>query len=142
MALPTSSKLIIAGVIVGAVAIIALSKPSEGVLEYVYVDHLMENTARFEDRVFKVHGTVVEGTVKQKVGAAGDYTFEIHHEGQKLPIHFTNMLVDTFAEGGEVILTGHLREDGVFESEEMSAKCPSKYEEQAEASRELPGAGG
>ncbi|MEZ4427776.1 MAG: cytochrome c maturation protein CcmE [Nannocystaceae bacterium] len=142
MALPLVSKLVIAAVVVGSGAYLVLSDSGEGVLEYVYVHQVTENPARFAGRTFKVHGTVVEGTVKQKVGAAGDYTFEIHHEGQKLPIHFTNMLVDTFAEGGEVILTGHLREDGVFESEEMSAKCPSKYEEQAEASRELPGAGG
>ncbi|MCA9715468.1 MAG: cytochrome c maturation protein CcmE [Myxococcales bacterium] len=133
MALPTSSKLIIAGVIVGAVAIIALSKPSEGVLEYVYVDHLMENTARFEDRVFKVHGTVVEGSVKQKIGEAGDYTFEITRNGSTLAVHYTNMVPDTFAEGGEVVLTGKLSDAGTFESTEMAAKCPSKYEEQEQA---------
>ena len=39
---------------------------------------------------------------------------------------------DTFAEGGEVVLTGTLQ-DGRFESDEMAAKCPSKYEEQASA---------
>ncbi len=133
MALPTSSKLIIAGVIAGGALLIALSKPGDGVLEYVYVDHLMQNTAKFEDRVFKVHGTVVEGSVKQKIGEAGDYTFEITRNGEKLAVHYTNMVPDTFAEGGEVVLTGKLGASGVFESTEMAAKCPSKYEEQEQA---------
>lgn len=133
MALPLSSKLIIGAVVVGAALYLATSGPTEGVLEYVYVDQLVDNTAAFEDRVFKVHGTVVAGSVKQKIGEAGDYTFEITREGKSMPIHFTNMVPDTFAEGGEVVLTGKLRDDGVFESTEMAAKCPSKYEEQEKA---------
>ena len=38
---------------------------------------------------------------------------------------------------GEVVLTGELKA-GVFESEEMAAKCPSKYEEQASADPSKP----
>jgi len=36
-----------------------------------------------------------------------------------------------------VVLTGELKA-GVFESEEMAAKCPSKYEEQASADPSKP----
>jgi len=46
-------------------------------------------------------------------------------------VHFTNIPPDTFQEEGEVVLTGKLNAEGVFESDEMSAKCPSKYEEEA-----------
>lgn len=130
MALSTVSKVAIAGVIAGAAALTLFLDTGEGVLEYVYVDQIAENRDHFENRTFKVHGTVVEGSIKQKKGTTGDYRFVIHHKGEQLAVHFTNIPPDTFAEGGEVILTGRLSGD-TFESEEMSAKCPSKYEEEA-----------
>ena len=103
----------------------------EGVLEYVYVDKVVEDPTSFQGRTFKVHGIVVEGTVRQKKNTSGDYTFEIEHEGERLKVHYTDMVPDTFAEGGEVVLTGRLSQDGeTVESSEMSAKCPSKYEEE------------
>ncbi len=137
MALPWTTKLVIGLVIGGAAGYLMFGGSTEGVMEYVYVDQVMQRPDHFQGRTFKVHGTVVEGSVKQKVGAAGDYTFEVQRGGEKLAVHFTNMVPDTFQEGGEVILTGRLSPDGTtFESDEMAAKCPSKYEEQAEANRD------
>lgn len=137
MALPVSSQIMIGLVVGGAVLYLVSSGGSEGVLEYVYVDRVVDQVAEYSGRQIKVHGTVVPGTVRQKIGAAGDYTFEIEREGKRLPVHFTNMVPDTFQEGGEVVLTGELK-DGRFESEEMAAKCPSKYEEQPQADPSAP----
>lgn len=132
MALTTTTKLGLAAVVAGAIGIMIALDPGEGVLEYVYVDQVMVDPGRFTGRTFKVHGTVVEGSVKAKRGSTGDYRFVIEHEGQRLAVHYTNIPPDTFQEGGEVILTGRLDGAGTtFESEEMSAKCPSKYEEEA-----------
>jgi len=132
MALPVSSQIIIGLVVGGAALYLVSSGGSEGVLEYVYVDKVVDDQAAYSGRTIKVHGLVVHGSVRQKVGAAGDYTFEIEKEGRRLPVHFTNMVPDTFQEGGEVVLTGELK-GGRFESDEMAAKCPSKYEEQPSA---------
>ena len=132
MALPVTTQILIGLVIVGAGVYMISAGGSEGVLEYVYVDKFVDNQAQYVGRTVKVHGVVVPGTVQQRVGAAGDYTFEVEYDGRRMPVHFTNMVPDTFAEGGEVILTGEYK-DGRFESEEMAAKCPSKYEEQASA---------
>lgn len=132
MALPVTSQIIIGLVVGGAALYLVNAGGSEGVLEYVYVDKVVDNVAAYSDRMIKVHGVVVHGSVRQKIGAAGDYTFEIEKEGRRMPVHFTNMVPDTFQEGGEVVLTGELK-NGRFESEEMAAKCPSKYEEQPSA---------
>ncbi len=51
---------------------------------------------------------------------------------------FKRMDCSDLAEGGEVILTGRL-ENGRFESEEMAAKCPSKYEERPSADPDKSG---
>jgi cytochrome c-type biogenesis protein CcmE len=131
MALNTATKIGLAVVIAGAVAYIVVSDPGEGVLEYVYVDKVVATPAKYEGRTIKVHGTVVDGTVVKKKGTTGDYRFVIENEGQRLAVHFSDIPPDTFQEGGEVVLTGRLTESGtLFESNEMSAKCPSKYEEE------------
>lgn len=124
-------------VLVGAVATFILWPGSgedgqaEGVLEYAYVEEVVANPEVYADREFKVHGVVVPGTVRQKKNDSGDYRFEIEHEGKRLKVHYTDMVPDTFAEGGEVVLTGRLNDAGdTVESAEMSAKCPSKYEEE------------
>lgn len=132
MALPVTTQVVLGLAIAGSALYMISAGGSEGVLEYIYVDKFVDAMPAYAGRTVKVHGTVVPGTVRQKIGAAGDYTFEVEREGRRLPVHFTNMVPDTFAEGGEVVLTGELV-DGRFESEEMAAKCPSKYEEQASA---------
>jgi cytochrome c-type biogenesis protein CcmE len=131
MALNTATKIGLGTVLAGAIGYLVFSDTGEGVLEYVYADKVVSSPERYEGRTIKVHGTVVEGTIKKKKETSGDYHFVIHHEGQRLAVHFTNIPPDTFQEGGEVILTGKLTQDGtLFESDEMSAKCPSKYEEE------------
>ena len=137
MALPFTTQIALGAVLAGAAFYMISTGTTEGVLEYVYVDKVVDQLEQYSGRTLKVHGTVVPGTVRQKIGAAGDYTFEIEKEGRRMPVHYTNMVPDTFAEGGEVVLTGELKA-GVFESEEMAAKCPSKYEEQASADPSKP----
>ena len=133
MALSTTTKIGLAVVVAGAIGLMVALDPGEGVLEYVYADKVVQSPDEYTGRTIKVHGTVVPGTIRQKVGASGDYTFEIESEGERMAVHFTNMVPDTFAEGGEVVLTGKLSDAGTFESTEMAAKCPSKYEEQEQA---------
>ena len=129
MALSTATKTGLGLVVAGAIAFLVLSDTGEGVLEYVYVDKVVEAPERYEGRTIKVHGTVVKGTIRKARGTTGDYRFTIENEGRRMDVHYTNIPPDTFQEEGEVILTGRLEGD-VFESDDMSAKCPSKYEEQ------------
>jgi cytochrome c-type biogenesis protein CcmE len=136
MALPLATKAVLGLAVAGAIAFLVLSDDGEGVLEYVYADKVVQTPDEYTGRTIKVHGTVVPGTIRQKVGSSGDYTFEIESEGERMAVHFTNMVPDTFAEGGEVVLTGQLATaGGTFESDEMAAKCPSKYEEEPMAER-------
>ncbi len=138
MALPRPTKFILAAALVGAVGYLALSDTGEGVLEYVYVDQVMAQPERYAGRTIKVHGIVVPGSIQQRKGSTGDYRFVIERAGQRLAVHYTNLVPDTFQEGGEVVLTGQLRDGGtLFESDEMSAKCPSKYEEEQHVSSPL-----
>ncbi|MCA9705724.1 MAG: cytochrome c maturation protein CcmE [Myxococcales bacterium] len=135
MALGTGTKIGLAVVVAGAIAAMVALDPGEGVLDYLYVEQVVqkrvEDPGHFEGRTIKVHGLVVEGSVK-KSKTTGDYRFKVAHGGKTIDVHFTDIPPDTFQEGGEVVLTGQLVGD-TFESEEMSAKCPSKYENETKA---------
>ncbi len=131
MALPTAAKIGIGVVLAGAVGFLLFSDTGEGILEYVDVDKLVESPADYTGREVKVAGTVVEGSIQQKKGSSADYVFEIEHRGKRLKVHYTDMVPDTFQEGSPVELVGRLNAAGdTIESNQMTAKCPSKYEEQ------------
>jgi len=141
MALTLGTKIALVAALGGAAGYLVLSDTGEGVLEYMYVDKVAGDMASYEGRTIKVHGIVVPGSIKKKKGADGDFNFMIEYAGKRLAVHFTNIPPDTFQEEGEVVVTGKLV-DGVFESDEMSAKCPSKYEEEASADPNAKAKGG
>jgi cytochrome c-type biogenesis protein CcmE len=125
MALSTVTQITIGGIVAAALAFLVLSSPDEGVLEYVYADKVVD-----APQDFKVHGNVVEGTLRQDTGD-DTYYFVIEFKGRRLKVAYDDLLPDTFAEGGEVVLTGRLDPDTmVIHANEMTAKCPSKYEEE------------
>ncbi len=129
MALNLPTQLAIGAAVLGAVAFLVFSAPKEGVLDYVYVNAVAEAPGDFKDREFKVHGNVVEESLRQD--EEGVYHFVVEYQGARLKVDYSELLPDTFVEGGEVVLTGRLSDDGsTVVSKEMSAKCPSKYEEQ------------
>jgi len=130
MALTRNTQIGIGGSLLAAVAVLILTRPAEGVLEYVYVDKVVDAPDRFAGRNIKVHGNVVVGTLHQDPDD-GEYHFVIEFRGKRLEVVYDDLLPDTFAEGGEVVLTGKLDDNGgTLRSSEMSAKCPSKYEEE------------
>lgn len=130
MALNIGTQIGIGLAVTGAVAFLVFSSPDEGVLEYVYADAVVAEPGNFEGREFKVHGNVVEGTLVQDQ-SDDSYHFVIEYKGDRLSVVYDSFLPDTFVEGGEVVLTGRLDPDSmIIRSSEMSAKCPSKYEEE------------
>jgi cytochrome c-type biogenesis protein CcmE len=49
-------------------------------------------------------------------------------KGRTISVQYNGAVPDTFKDNAEVIITGALRENGVFEARDLVAKCPSKYE--------------
>ncbi|NRA02568.1 MAG: cytochrome c maturation protein CcmE [Myxococcales bacterium] len=84
-------------------------------------------------RAARVHGFVVEGSIRKDLGA-GHVDFEIRDEMEGTPgapalsVRLIGIAVpDLFADGAEVVVEG--RPDGQrFVARRVLAKCPSKYE--------------
>jgi cytochrome c-type biogenesis protein CcmE len=130
MALSNTAMYVIGGLIGMATVVLVASAPDEGLLDYVYVDAVVDSPGDYRDRDIQIHGLVVADSLAQDE-SSGDYHFVVEYRGRRLPVVFDGQLPDTFAEGGEVVATGRLDDDGgLFRSSEMSAKCPSKYEEE------------
>jgi cytochrome c-type biogenesis protein CcmE len=130
MALSKTSMFVIGGLLCAATAVLIFSAPDEGMLDYIYVDKVVDSPGEYEGRDIQIHGLVVADSLSQDE-RNGDYHFVVESKGRKLAVVFDGQLPDTFAEGGEVVATGRLDDGGhVFRSSEMSAKCPSKYEEE------------
>ena len=85
---------------------------------------------------FRVNGNVVEGSIERTPGEMGA-VFRMTDGSRQLKVHFGKETPDTFVDGSEVVVEGAMRDDGMFESHTLLAKCPSKYESSARGQKAL-----
>ncbi len=53
--------------------------------------------------------------------------FTIADDGGSLPVVYKGMVPDIFGPGIQVVVEGHYNTDGVFQANNLLAKCPSKF---------------
>lgn len=86
---------------------------------------------------YDLTGRVVEGSLEVD-GARREFEVADRDDpATSVPVVYTGQVPDPFREGREVIVTGELR-DGTFvaEKDSLVTKCPSKFQEEAEADPE------
>jgi cytochrome c-type biogenesis protein CcmE len=115
-------------VLLTAFGVLMYTTMGESMQYYKYVDEVMAQPEAWHGKTLQVHGYVVPGSRMVKP-ASLDYTFDMHRNGKTIKAYYTGVVPDTFKDDAEVVLTGHLQPDGSFKATEMTAKCPSKYEE-------------
>ncbi len=77
-----------------------------------------------------LHGFVVEKSILRRPDTL-EYRFQVQSNGKVIPVSYTGVVPDTFKDGSEVVLKGHLSTAGFsVDPNGVIAKCPSKYEEQ------------
>ncbi len=106
---------------------------------YLVVDSMMEGGAYFftvdeavasplaQKKLIRVKGIVALGSWKHPEGNS-IHDFTVQGTDHEMKVHFEGPIPDVFKEGAEVVATGRYQ-DGVLEATEVTAKCPSKYEE-------------
>jgi cytochrome c-type biogenesis protein CcmE len=98
----------------------------ESMQYYKYVDEVVGSQADWSGKKMQVHGYVVPGSIGKKRDAL-EYRFDIQRNGKTLRAFYNGIVPDTFKDDSEVVLTGVLTKEG-FVANDMTAKCPSKYE--------------
>lgn len=83
----------------------------------------------------RVAGRVTEGSLWKQTSskgtemkfAIGDFKLPGEPVGETVPVAFTGIVPDMFAEGRDVIIEGRYV-DGVLQAHQVMTSCPSKYE--------------
>ncbi|MBM3949326.1 MAG: cytochrome c maturation protein CcmE [SAR202 cluster bacterium] len=120
-------------VLVGALVYFGFMALRSATVYYYTVGELNAQRPSEEGRIVRVSGKLVPDSFDRPEGSIsaffqltdGTHTLRAAHQGV-LPDLFFN-------EHSEIILEGHYTPGGVFESENVIVKCPSKYIAKAEA---------
>jgi cytochrome c-type biogenesis protein CcmE len=94
---------------------------------YKYVDEVASAQQEWQGTKIQVHGNVVPGSIRGTRDRR-DWTFDLYRNGKVISATFSGAPPDTFKDEAEVVLTGQFTPHG-FSATDMTAKCPSKYEE-------------
>ena len=74
---------------------------------------------------FRVGGLVVDGSVQK--ASDGSVTFALTDTAQQVDVVYAGILPDLFREGQGIVAQGTLRDDGVFDANEVLAKHDENY---------------
>jgi cytochrome c-type biogenesis protein CcmE len=108
----------------------------EGAEYFKHVDEVMVAPEQWEGKRINLHGFVVSDSILVNTNAqAPIYKFKVQHNGRVVDATYTGVVPDTFKDTpgmeAEVVLKGRLTPDGFHtDPNGITAKCPSKYEEQ------------
>jgi cytochrome c-type biogenesis protein CcmE len=117
-----------AAVLVLALGGLMYTTLSEGTEYYKHVDEVMTNPDSWQGKKLQLHGFVVDKSILRKPDTL-EYRFQIQNKGSIVQASYTGVVPDTFKDGSEVVLKGHLGPHGFdVEPNGVMAKCPSKYE--------------
>ena len=125
-----AAKVTVTGVVLAtALGVMLYTTLGESMQYYKYVDEVMAAPQTWQGKKMQVHGYVVTESIERKRDAL-EYKFDVQRNGQVIRAYYTGVVPDNFKDEAEVVLTGQLTPNG-FMATEMTAKCPSKYEEAA-----------
>lgn len=101
---------------------------------YFTIDEFLPRRGELTGQGVRVAGRVAPGSVSKRTSAKGtEMTFAIGDfkgpdaMGDTLPVAFTGIVPDMFAEGRDVIIEGRYV-DGTLRAQQIMTSCPSKYE--------------
>ena len=123
----SSKKIVIATVvIIAAVLYLAISGARDSKSYYCTIGELQTMGNKAYSRNLRVAGNVKPGSI-QRVGTHAN--FVLLELGKELPVKYDGAEPppDTFKDDAQALAMGHLGRDGVFQANQLQAKCASKY---------------
>ena len=116
---------LIVGLAVLGIAVYLVFQALGSNLSYFYsASEVVYNQAP-KDRVIRLGGMVVDGSLKRGEGLT--VHFAVTDNASKVNVQYTGILPDLFAEGQGMIAQGKLNSEGVFIADEVLAKHDETY---------------
>ncbi|MGH9689753.1 MAG: cytochrome c maturation protein CcmE [Candidatus Acidiferrales bacterium] len=119
--------LIGSGIIVITLALLAYVGFTQSKTYYHTISELPTLHATALHQRMRVSGNVRAGSIAHR----GDrIDFVLEEQSRTLPVTYVGRdpLPDTFKDGAQALVEGHITPDGSFRADEVQAKCASKYQ--------------
>jgi len=128
----TIAKIILTGILVLGGAGFLVYSSLDDAQYYEMVDKVAVKPTDFTGRDLKLHGYVAAGSIREEVldGKTVRF-FDLERNGYKIPVRFIGPKPDNLKDLAEVVAQGQLHDENgalLFDSTELMAKCPSKYQ--------------
>jgi cytochrome c-type biogenesis protein CcmE len=126
--------LVLVGVLVASMVFLMARTVGGAREEKLYYLEVDEYLAKPTDSPVRLAGFVVDGSIgKDAAGLAVKFQIRGNGGAQAIPVYFDSRsaggrVPDTFVDGSQVVVSGQMGQDGVFQAKQLLAKCPSKYE--------------
>lgn len=126
---PTMARWVVLGVVAVVIGLVASTVKGSAFVYSKYVDELAApgEAQRWVGRVVRVEGLVAPASIENRPGS-NEFRFRVERNRATLQVHYRGIVPDTFRDCAGVTVRGTLSANGMFEAEEIVAKCPSKYE--------------
>jgi cytochrome c-type biogenesis protein CcmE len=128
----TRNKLLISGLVAMAGMVFVVYSVLANSGQDKSVDELMQDPSAWMNKKLRVRGYVEPGSIKKEiVNQQARQSFILERNGKRLHVENTGPAPDTFVDQAEVSASGQIVQRGdevVLLSNDLSAKCPSKYE--------------
>jgi cytochrome c-type biogenesis protein CcmE len=111
-----------------AVGYLFFSGMQKSMVYYLTLSELSGKGPDLLGKQVRIAGKVKAGSVRRPPGSSGTMTFLVTDGASDLPVTFTGVVPETFAEGGEVLVEGRWESAPIFAAAGLIPKCPSKYE--------------
>ena len=125
-----------AAVLIAAFSALLFTTLQDNLQYYKYVDEVASTPHEWEGKTLQVHGYVVPGSIYGTQNRLS-WKFDLQRNGKVISATFAGPPPDNFKDDAEVVLTGQFTQHG-FAATDMTAKCPSKYEEAPPAGPAAP----
>jgi cytochrome c-type biogenesis protein CcmE len=114
-------------IVLATLAWLAVSGVQESKTYYFTIKELQAMKDQDRAKRLRVGGNVVAGSIKKE---GRRVEFRLVEEERTIPVVYTGSapLPDTFVDNSQALVEGRLNRDGVFEANQIQAKCASKYE--------------
>ena len=118
-------------VVVSALGFLIYTGLSDNMVYYYHVDEFLPKASALQGETIKVNGKVTDGSISKN---QMDYRFMIHGVNNNIVnVSYHGVVPDTFKDGSDVVVEGTYDANSrVFHASTLLAKCPTKYEPQAQ----------
>jgi len=133
-----------ATLVVAAIGYLMYAGLQQSSTYYFTIEEFLPRKAELSGQGIRVAGRVAEGSLWKQTSAKGtEMKFAIGdfkgpgQMGEMVPVAYTGIVPDMFAEGRDVIIEGRYV-DGTLRAQQIMTSCPSKYEAEADKANHPP----